>query len=170
MRKRERTQKSGSGSISVHMWTPSSPSWRECFHILACIGRASFRPKGSRSGARRPSRAWIEARGLDLNHPEQCRRLPRAPVLDGATEASVRTGPPTLTIFIGLRLNQLGLHCGENGFALGQGQPNRCGRHRIHRSVAGHRLARLHVPFTSVSSSKTRHFISFAKPITTRKL
>ena len=58
----------------------------------------------------------------------------------------MRTGPPMLTISIGLRLNQLRLHRGENGLALDQGQPNRRGSHRIHWSVAGHQLARLHVP------------------------
>jgi hypothetical protein len=79
-----------------------------------------FRPKGSRSGARQPTAAGIEARRLDLHDPKQCRQLPSAPVLDAATGAAMRTFPPMLTISIGLSLNQLGLHGGKKGFALVQ--------------------------------------------------
>ena len=58
----------------------------------------------------------------------------------------MRTFPPMLTIFIGLGLNQLGLHRGKNGLALGQSQPDRLWRRRICRSVAGNHFVRLHVP------------------------
>ena len=112
-----------------------------------------------------PAAAGIEARGLDLNDPEQCRQLPSAPVLDGATGAAVRTGPPMLTISIGLRLNQLGLHRGENGLALSQISPIAAGDIAIAgwRPVTNSRVSTF--PFASVSSSKTRHFISFPTPI-----
>jgi hypothetical protein len=46
--------------------------------------------------------------------------LSRAPVLDAATGAAMRTFPPIITISISLSLNHLVLHGGENGLALGQ--------------------------------------------------
>jgi len=39
----------------------------------------------------------------------------------------MRTFPAMITISIGLGLNQLRLHRGENGLALGQAQPNGLG-------------------------------------------
>ncbi|MGO8939064.1 MAG: hypothetical protein ACLQLO_18785, partial [Mycobacterium sp.] len=38
-----------------------------------------------------PTAACIEARGRDLHDAEQCRQLARAPVLDGAPRAAMRT-------------------------------------------------------------------------------
>ena len=70
-----------------------------------------------------PAAAGIEARGLDLRDAEQCRQLARAPILDGAPRAAMRTFPAMITISIGLGLNQLRLHRGENGLALGQAKP-----------------------------------------------
>src|SRR5208337_1603291 len=90
--------------------------------------------------------AGIEARRLDFHDSEQCRQLSRAPVLDGTTGPSMRTFSPMSTISIDLGLNQLGLHGGKNGFALGQSQTDRLWRRRICRSVAGNHFVRLHVP------------------------
>ena len=58
----------------------------------------------------------------------------------------MRTFSQMLTILIGLGLNQLGLHGGKNGFALGQSQTDRLWRRRFCRSVAGNHFVRLHVP------------------------
>jgi len=70
-----------------------------------------------------PQRHALKRGGLDLHDAEQCRQLARAPVLDGAPRAAMRTFPAMITISIGLGLNQLRLHRGENGLALGQAQP-----------------------------------------------
>ena len=78
-----------------------------------------------------PTAAGIEARGLDLHGAKQCRQLARAPVFDGAPRAATRTFPAMITISIGLGLNQLRLHRGENGLALGQAQPNGLGGNRL---------------------------------------
>jgi len=51
-----------------------------------------------------------------------------------------------ITIYIGLGLNQLRLHHGENGLALGQGQPNGLGGNHICRPVAGDHFASLNAP------------------------
>src|ERR1019366_2353399 len=90
--------------------------------------------------------AGIEARRLDFHDPEQCRQLSRAPVLDAATGAAMRTFSPMLTISIDLGLNQVDLHGGKNGFALAQSQPNRLWRRRICRSAAVDHFARLNAP------------------------
>ena len=80
----------------------------------------------------------------------------------------MRTFSQMLTILIGLRLNQLGLHRAKNGFALGQSQTDRLwnvafvGRSPVTISCV------CTCPFASVSSSKTRHFIPFPRSITTR--
>jgi len=78
----------------------------------------------------------------------------------------MRTFSPMLTISIDLGLNQLGLHGGKNGFALGQSQTDRLWRRRICRSAAGKCVCTC--PFASVSSSKTRDFIPLPRSITTR--
>ena len=93
-----------------------------------------------------PTAACIEARGLDLHDAEQCRRLARAPVLDAAPRAAMRTFPAMITIYFGLGLNQLRLHRGENGLALGQAQPNGLRENHICRPVAGDHFASLNAP------------------------
>ena len=83
----------------------------------------------------------------------------------------MRTNPPVITIFIGLSLNPSGLHSGENGFALGQGQSDGLRSNRTCRGrwpVASSRVSTC--PFAPVSSSKTRHFIPFPRSITTGNL
>jgi hypothetical protein len=52
-------------------------------------------------------------------------------------QSLMRTFQAMITIFIGLGLNQLRLHRGENGLALGQAQPNGLGENHICRSVPG---------------------------------
>src|SRR5208337_4260549 len=70
----------------------------------------------------------------------------RAPILDGAPRAATRTFPAMITISIGLRLNRLRLHRGENGLALGQAQPHGLGGNHICRPVAGDHFASLNAP------------------------
>jgi len=74
--------------------------------------------------------------------------------------------PPMLTIYISLSLNQLGLHAGENGLALGQGQPDRLWRHCIYRSAAGDHFVRLHAPVCL--RQLQQNFTSFPRSTTTR--
>jgi hypothetical protein len=52
------------------------------------------------------------------------------------------------TIFIGLRLNQMGLHRGKKRLAFGQSQPNRLWRSRIFRKAPGEHLQHLNAPVT----------------------
>jgi len=69
-----------------------------------------------------------------------------APVFDGAPRAAKRTFPAMITISIGLGLNQLRLHRGENGLALGQAQPNGLRGNHICRPVVGDHFASLNAP------------------------
>jgi hypothetical protein len=52
------------------------------------------------------------------------------------------------TIFIGLRLNQMGLHRGKKRLAFGQSQPDRLWSPRICRPAAGDHFVRLNAPVT----------------------
>ena len=97
-----------------------------------------------------------------MHDAEQCRHLARAPVFDGAPRAAMRTFPAMITISVGLGLNQLRLHRGENGLALGQAQPNGLGGNHICRPVAGDHFVSLS-PVVSVSSNKIRHFMQFPR-------
>jgi hypothetical protein len=70
-----------------------------------------------------------------------------------------------ITISIGLGLNQLRLHRGENGLALGQAQPNGLGGNHICRPIAGDHFASLNAPGCLVG-----HFQrSTSSPFRTRK-
>ena len=74
----------------------------------------------------------------------------------------MRTFPAMITISIGLGLNQLRLHRGENGLALGHAQPNGLGGHHICRPVAGDHFASLNAPgcFRQLQQNPPLHAIS----------